>query len=318
MLAAFPYWFLAGLAVTLGLLFGSFLNVVIYRLPRGESVAHPGSRCPGCGKSIAIRDNVPVLSWLILRGRARCCGTRISPRYPLVEVLGGLAGWATLERLLAEPAPAHEWAPYVLFFAYLALVLGLVALIFIDLELMLLPDEITLGGVALGLVTVPLRQITWTESLLGSAVGFGVVWLLFHELYRLVRGHPGMGLGDAKLLALAGAWFGWKGTLFALLAGAVQGTAFAVAILLVKGKIEEPEAVRREREEALAELAKLEGPERDAFEAELSRDPLAREAAAGLGQARIPFGPFLSLAVLEYFFLGDSLVEGSLSTLLGP
>lgn len=317
MLALLPYWFFAGVAVALGLTFGSFLNVVIHRLPRGESVVHPGSRCPSCGAKIAPRDNVPLFSWLLLRGRARCCGARISPRYPLVELLGGLAGWATLERVLAEPNLVHEWVPYALFFAYLALVLGLLAAIFIDLEFMLLPDEITLGGVAVGLLTIPIRQISWSECLIGAAAGFLVVWLLFHELYRLVRGHPGMGLGDAKLLALAGAWFGIKGALFALLAGAIQGTVVTIAVLLVKGRIDEPEAVRRERQEVLAELERLEGPERAALEAELAEDPLTREAEVGIGQARIPFGPFLSLAILEYLFVGESILDAYLSTVWG-
>jgi len=313
----FPYWFSASIAVALGLAFGSFLNVVIYRLPRGMSVVRPSSRCPGCGKEIRAWENVPVLSWVFLRGRARCCGIAISPRYPLVELLGGLAGWAVLEKVLTTPSSEPEYVPYVLFVATLALVLGLVAAIFIDLEHMLLPDAITLGGAILGVATVRLRQMTLSESLLGTVVGFVIVWLPFHVLYRMLRGHPGMGLGDAKLLALTGAWFGWKGAVFALLAGAIQGTVVTITLLLVKGRIEEPEAVKKEREELRAELEKLEGDERAALQAELDLDPLAHEPGDGLGQARIPFGPFLAFATLEFLFAGDYLLDAYWSFVWG-
>jgi leader peptidase (prepilin peptidase)/N-methyltransferase len=233
----------------------------------------------------------------------------------LVELLGALAGWATLEKVLSDPVSGPEWAPYVLFWVYLALVLGLLAAIFIDLEFMLLPDPITLGGVAIGLMTAPLRQVPWSDSLIGAAAGFLIVWLPFHVLYQLLRGHPGMGLGDAKLLALAGAWFGWKGALFALLAGAIQGTVVTLAVLAVKGRIEEPKAVQAEREEARLMLARLEGAERKAKEAELAQDPLAEGPGQGLGQARIPFGPFLAISILEYLFIGDALVDAYLGAI---
>jgi leader peptidase (prepilin peptidase)/N-methyltransferase len=312
-LGFFPPWFLAALAVSTGLAFGSFLNVVIYRLPRDESVAHPPSRCPACGAPIRAWQNIPVLSWLLLRGRAACCKTKISPRYPLVEAMGGALAYAILEVLVAPlPPETSGWRALGLFAAYLALGLGLVAAIFIDLEHMLLPDEITLGGAALGLVTVPLRDVSFTDALIGGAVGFGVVYLPFILGYRLLRGHAGMGLGDAKLLLLAGIWFGWLGALFTLMAGAVQGTIVALTVFLVRGRIDEPDAVRREREALHAELETLEGEEREAMERELSLDPLAHEPSEGLGQARIPFGPFLALAALEYLLVGD-LLMGELS-----
>jgi leader peptidase (prepilin peptidase)/N-methyltransferase len=316
MLTELPYGFWATVAVALGLILGSFLNVVIHRLPRGESVVSPPSSCPGCGARIRPFDNVPVVSWLLLRGRARCCGVPISPRYPVVEAIGGLSGWASLELVLAQATGGSDLAALGLFSAYLALCLGLVAGIFIDLEFMLLPDEITLGGAALGLATTPLRHVEWTDSLLGAAVGFCIVWLPFHLGYRLLRGHPGMGLGDAKLLALSGAWFGWPGAVFALLAGAVQGTVVAGAVLLSRGRIEEPEAVRREREEMRRELEALPEEERALLLRELSNDPLATEPGEGIGKARIPFGPFLALATLEYLFFGDLLVDRYLGLVL--
>ena len=101
-LAEFPYWFIATLAVCLGLAFGSFLNVVIYRLPREQSILRPGSNCPACSAPIRAYDNIPVVSWLLLRGRARCCGARISARYPLIELAGGLLAWAILQRVVLE------------------------------------------------------------------------------------------------------------------------------------------------------------------------------------------------------------------------
>lgn len=312
-LGDFPTWFLAAVAVALGLAFGSFLNVVVHRLPRGESLVTPASRCPACGAAIRGYDNIPVLSWLVLRGRARCCGAKVSPRYPLVELIGGLAGWAVLKRVLIEAPPdAPIQAALVLFLAYFALCLGLVAAVFIDLEYMLLPDSITLGGAALGLASCFVRGVPFREAVLGAAVGFVIIWLPFYFLYRLVRGHPGMGLGDAKLLMLTGAWFGWKGALFALLAGAVQGTAVAIALVAVKGSIEEPEAVKREREELQLELSRLEGDARRELELELSKDPLAAEPQGGFAKARLPFGPFLAMATLEYLFFGEALLDAYL------
>lgn len=318
MLGDFPGWFLTALAVSLGLAFGSFLNVVVHRLPRGENLARPASRCPACGAPIRAYDNIPVLSWLLLRGRARCCGAKVSPRYPAIELIGGLSGWAVLRRVLAEAPPDTAWpVALALFGAYFALCLGLVAIVFIDLEFMLLPDEITLGGTALGVVTWSLRGVPMREVVLGAAVGFIVIWLPFVFLYRLIRGAPGMGLGDAKLLMLTGAWFGWQGAVFALLAGAVQGTLVALALVAVKGRIDEPEAVTRERQEMQRELARLEGAERAALEAELADDPLATEPRSGFANARLPFGPFLAIATLEYLFFGEALAEAYLGVVWG-
>lgn len=298
------------MAVALGLAFGSFLNVVIYRLPRGESLSHPPSHCPGCGKPIRIYDNIPVLGWLALGGKARCCKTRISVRYPLVEALGGLLAWAIVRTVIFDlPEETLWWKVVLIFAAHLALALGLLAASFIDLEHMYLPDQITIGGAVLGLATVPLRAIDLQSSLIGAAVGFLVVWLPFDFLYSKLRGLPGMGLGDAKLVMLAGAWFGWQGALFALLAGAVQATFVALAVFLARGRIDEPEAVVRERQELQALLESTEGEERAELEREIARDPLAFEPEAGLGKARLAFGPFLALATVEYMLFGELIVQ---------
>jgi leader peptidase (prepilin peptidase)/N-methyltransferase len=299
-LADLPDWFTLPLAAVLGLMWGSFLNVVIYRVPREMSVVSPPSSCASCGARIAPYDNVPVLSWLVLRGRARCCGARISARYPVVELLGGAIGLATLELLLHTlPAETSLVRVGALFVAYFGLALGLVAGAFIDAEHMYLPDSITLGGTVVGLATASLRSEPFFDALIGAAIGFVAVWAPLIVAYARIRGRQGMGLGDAKLTMLAGAWFGWKGAVFVLFAGAMQGTLSALVIYLFAGKIDEPDAVRADREEL--QRAAAEG---DVEAAQiLAEDPvLEAPPASGLGQARIPFGPFLALACLELLF----------------
>jgi leader peptidase (prepilin peptidase)/N-methyltransferase len=313
-LGDFPEAFLAVNAVLLGLIFGSFLNVVIHRLPRGENLAHPGSRCPACGAKIRAFDNLPVLSWLLLGGRARCCKARISARYPLVEACGGLMAWAILRVVVLElPASTAWWHALLDFLAHLALGLGLLAAAFIDLEHMYLPDEITLGGAVLGLISLPVRsEVNWREALLGALVGFLIVWLPFDLIYARLRGMPGMGLGDAKLVLLAGAWFGWRGAVFSLLAGAVQATFVVLLLLIVRGRIEEPKAVQAERERMRIALAEAPPDERAELERELALDPLAAAPEPGLGKARLAFGPFLALAVIEYMLFGDAITQAIL------
>jgi leader peptidase (prepilin peptidase)/N-methyltransferase len=314
-----PGWFWMGVGVSLGLVFGSFLNVVIHRLPRGENLAFPASHCTSCGKPIRAFDNLPVLGWLLLRGRARCCQAPISARYPLVELMGGLLGATLIQVVVLElPLDTPLWQGGLLFAADLALGLALIAAAFIDLSHMYLPDALTLGGAALGLLSVPLRNgASWQGSLLGAAVGFAIVWLPFDALHRLLRGKPGMGLGDAKLVMLAGAWFGWEGAVFTLLAGALQATLTVLVIYLVRGRIDEPEAVKQERAELEQALAEASPEERAELEAELALDPLAGEPEAGFGKARIAFGPFLVLSVLELLVFGSFIREELLGALLG-
>ncbi len=310
LLSEFPASWLLGAAIALGLLFGSFLNVVIHRLPREQNIAFPPSTCPACGERIKPYDNIPVVSWILLRGRARCCKARISARYPMIEALGGVIGWGVMDGLVLDlPGYTPLHSALLTFLVYFTLALGLLAAMFIDIEHMILPDEITLGGTALGLLSLPLRDIDWTDALLGGAIGFLVVWLPFDVLYRALRGQAGMGLGDAKLLMLAGVWFGWVGAVFALLAGAVQGTIVAIAVYATQGRIDEPEAVQKEREELHAELATLSEAERQQALAELGDDILANHPGEGLGQARLAFGPFLILAMFEFMFFGGWLEQ---------
>jgi leader peptidase (prepilin peptidase) / N-methyltransferase len=189
------------------------------------------------------------------------------------------------------------------------LALGLLAASFIDLDHMYLPDPITLGGSVLGLVSSTLRGGSFWGALLGAALGFVLVWLPFDFLYGKLRGVPGMGLGDAKLVMLAGAWFGWQGAVFALLGGAVQATCVALAVYLARGRIDEPDAVIQERKELQLLLESSEGEARAELEREIARDPLATEPQAGLGKARLAFGPFLALATIEYLLFGDVIVQ---------
>ena len=301
-----PPLILRTLAVFFGLVWGSFLNVVIHRAPRGMSVAFPASHCPTCGTPVAGYDNIPIVSFAILRGRSRCCQQPISLRYPLVEAVGGATSLAILEGIilrLPPTTPLHRAA--AIYLADLALALALVAGAFIDLEHMYIPDAVTLGGAVLGIATASFRDRTLSSSLLGAVVGFLVVWLPFIVIYPRVRGVVGMGLGDAKLLMLAGAWFGWGGALCVLGFAAVQGTVAAVLVLLLRGRIEEPSAVRLEREATQKQLAALPEEDRAMAERELASDPLAKEPGAGLGQARVAFGPFLSLAIIEAMLFGS-------------
>lgn len=308
--AWFPLWILRGFVLFFGLIWGSFLNVVIYRVPREMSVVRPASHCPGCGKPIAGYDNVPVFSYLLLRGRARCCGARMSPRYPLVELLGGLLSVAIFEAIILEmPDSTPAVRALAVYGADFVLCMALLAAAFIDAEHMFLPDSITIGGVILGIATATLRGLPFTQSLIGAAAGFIGVWLPFNYLYKRVLGRTGMGLGDAKLLALAGAWFGWQGAVFVLFAGAIQGSLYALVTRVLGIESELPASVKEDH----AELEKLaaEGDE-DAKQALLD-DPLAEQHAG----ARMPFGPFLILGCLEMLFASEW-IGSKIGLALGP
>jgi len=305
-----PPGLIVGVAVLLGLALGSFLNVVIYRLPRGKSVVWPGSMCPTCGQPIAGYDNIPVLSWLLLLGKSRCCKKRISPRYPLIEAIAGLYAWA-LCLFVIGPLPPETawWSVLVVFALHLMLGLSLIAAAFIDLEFMILPDSITLGGTVLGIATAVLRPgASLKQSAIGAALGFLGIWLPFDVLYRRIRGRVGMGLGDAKLVMLAGAWFGWQGAVFALLAGSVQGTFAMIAVLVSQGRIDEPEAVKQEREARLLEIEQAcSEEERQHLVDEFDADPvLANPPTRSAALAKFAFGPFLALSIIEYQLLSNT------------
>lgn len=299
-------WALRAFAFAWGAVWGSFVNVVVWRVPRAESLVRPGSHCPACGKPIGPLDNVPILSWLLLRGRARCCGARITPRYVVVELIAALIGVAVYEVVVRGMSPGTSlYHAGVVFLADFGLAMGLLAAAFIDAEHMYLPDPITIGGTLLGLATPGLRDMHWMDAIIGAAVGFVGVWLPFVVLYKLIRGRHGMGLGDAKLTMLAGGWFGWPGVAFAVFAGAFQATLATVVMLAVRGKIEEPESVKKDREEL--QKAAAEG---DAEAAKLiEQDPLATAPGEGVLAARLPFGPFLCLAMIEWMLAGPWIAD---------
>ena len=301
-----PPWMLGASAFVWGCLWGSFVNVVVYRVPRGMSVVRPPSHCPACGEPVRAWDNVPIVSWLLLRGRARCCCARISARYAVIELLGGIVSLGIGQLVLrATPAGGTLFHAGAVFLADFALAMALIAAAFIDAEHMYLPDAITIAGTLFGLSTPGLREMTYRAALTGAAIGFVGVWLPFVVAYKLVRKRTGMGLGDAKLVMLTGAWFGWQGAAFALFGGALQASVTAIALLLVRGRIDEPAAVRADRE--CLQRAAASGDEE--AKAALEQDPLAHAPEDGILAARIPFGPFLCLATIEWMLFGARIRE---------
>lgn len=203
----------------LGLLFGSYANVVIHRLPKGESTVRPRSRCPGCSQPIAWYDNIPVLSWLILQGKCRRCKASISYRYPLVESLMALLFVAVYWQV------GLSW----LCLEYLFLVFGLVTVSFIDFDHMILPDEFTLGGIVLGLLGAWLNpEREFAPALYGVLMGGGFLWAVAY-IYFLLRNQEGMGGGDIKLLAWIGAYLGWQAIPFVILSSSLLGSVAGLA-----------------------------------------------------------------------------------------
>lgn len=212
-------------ALAFGLAVGSFLNVVIWRLPRGESLARPASRCPHCGRPIRPWENIPVLSWVVLRGRCAGCGGGISFRYPAVELLTG-AWFTALAVLVADPL---IWAAWSTFGAVL------IALAGIDLDHYILPDVLTMPLIPLGI----LFQGVWlgrSWELLIVDVTCGPAFLLaLREAYRRLRGIEGLGLGDVKLMAGIGAFLGWRGVLGTVFAGSLVGAVVGVVLAARRG-----------------------------------------------------------------------------------
>ncbi|HOX45758.1 MAG TPA: prepilin peptidase [Myxococcota bacterium] len=278
---------------------GSFLNVVIYRLPiPGKSIVRPRSACPACGALIRWYDNVPILSFLWLRARCRSCRAPISWRYPLVEALTGALAVALWWRFgLSAALGVH--------FAFSA---ALVAIAFIDYDHRIIPDEISLPGIAIGFACSFLWEGMWLESLIGLLVG-GLGLFLMSWGYALLRGREGMGMGDVKLLGMLGAWLGWRSLLFIALFASLQGVLVSVVLTLAGVKLKPPLPEEWELEEEQRRAAEAAGA---APPAQGAADPEATGAGADGGQepavgflgAAIPFGPFLALAAVEYLFLG--------------
>ncbi len=240
------------LALVFGLVIGSFLNVVIVRLPLGTSISVPRSHCPQCRKQIAAYDNIPVLSYLILRGRCRHCGRKISRRYPGVELAAG----AISILLYLKFGLSVEWAIYLAFCA------ALLVLALIDVDHRILPDPITLNGIWIGILVNLLlpqpsgfttRLVGWSGadvsnprilaligSLLGIVLGGGLLWAVGEAFYR-IRGIEGMGFGDVKMMAMVGAFLGAPLTLFTIMVGSLLGSFIGLALIRFGGKTREYE-----------------------------------------------------------------------------
>ncbi len=208
-----------------GAIIGSFLNVCIARLPDGRSIVRPPSHCPKCQSFLAWYDNVPVLSYLLLAGRCRTCRVRISPIYPAVEVLTGALAMALFLRL----------GPTLAFAGYFAFAAALVVITFIDLDHQIIPDVISLPGIAVGLAfSLVSPLVTPLDALLGVLAGGGTL-LAVAWLYKTFRGQEGMGGGDIKLLAMIGAFLGWQSIFVTLFVGSVIGSIIGVVVMLYEG-----------------------------------------------------------------------------------
>ncbi|WP_373498553.1 A24 family peptidase [Desulfococcus sp.] len=209
-----------------GLSIGSFLNVCIFRIPLEKSIIHPPSACPGCGNSIRFYDNIPVLSYILLRGRCRHCAAAISPRYPSVEMASGLTAAATY-------AAFGPTAQSLVYFAFLS---ALWVVTLIDIDHRIIPDVISLPGIPVFfLASLLLPTMTVKDSLLGILIGGGSLYAVAWA-YSAVKKADGMGGGDIKLLAMIGALIGWKGVLFTLFASSALGTLVGLGIMILRGQ----------------------------------------------------------------------------------
>jgi leader peptidase (prepilin peptidase)/N-methyltransferase len=297
----------AALIFVLGASIGSFLNVVIYRLPAKLSIVRPASRCPACETPIRARHNVPIFGWLALRGRCAACGVEISARYALVELAVGvlalalftdLAGGLLTAELMVSPGFLLDVVgPFVLYMTFLA---GLVAITFIDLDWFIIPDSLSLPAIPLGLLASFAAghavDVTWVDSLIGAAAGAGVILAVILG-YGALTGREGMGGGDWKLLGAIGAWLGWQGLPFVLFAASIQG----IVLTLILGR-------------AFA-VSELPPDPSGAPDPDATMPPPSDGEPPRFGQLAIPFGPFLALAAIEYLLFREE-IRGFLSAAL--
>ncbi len=297
--------FFPGVAFLFGLALGSFLNVCIYRMPRELSVVSPRSACPRCKAMVRWHDNIPVLSWIILRGRCRDCHAPISPRYAVVELL--TAALFALCVLVFGPTLAA--------FKFAVLSFLLLGLIFTDLDARILPDQLTLSGIALGLVfslLVPLRDLlsmfvrsqVWIaqgsglerwislgDSIVGALVGAGFIYGV-GALYLSARGVEGMGFGDVKLMAMVGAFLGIRLTLFTIFAAALTGSVFGVVTMLYVWMKRMRRRMARHHESAV-----------------LARRRAWKSAMIVYRNYQMPFGVYLGSMAILALFRGEAVVR---------
>jgi leader peptidase (prepilin peptidase)/N-methyltransferase len=290
----------------LGLAFGSFLNVCIYRLPRDLSVVHPGSTCPNCKQCIRFYDNIPVLSWLILLGKCRNCKTSITPRYLLVELLSAglfLACYGYFGLTIAT-------------LKYCVFGFLLLGLIFTDAETQLLPDKMTLPGLGLGLVfslfvpvndlvsqllpgmvSIPLSSnLSWhifslLDALLGAALGASFIYGA-GAIYLRARGVEAMGFGDVKLMAMVGAFLGIKLTIFTIFTASIAGSLFGVSTVLIVWLKRTRRRINKHHEAA-----------------QEARRRAWVSASIALRRHQMPFGVFLGGMAMFAFFFGNQFLQ---------
>ena len=292
-------------AFLFGLVFGSFLNVVIYRVPRGQSVVKPRSACPNCGTQIRSYDNIPVLSWVLLRGRCRDCGHPISARYAIVELLCGFLFVSAYFYAAPVDTLVAMWTLLKLCIFFFLLL----PLIFIDFEHHLLPDALTIPGIVLGvifslLVPVggmpaflirkmlvlrwPISAVSAVDALAGALIGAFFIYAV-GEVYFRLRHVEGMGFGDVKLMAMVGAFLGAKLALFTIFTGAVLGTIFGLITTLAVWR----KRIQRRKKRSESNV--------------LSR--AWRSASLMLRYYEVPFGVFLGSMAILSVFVGNRLVN---------
>lgn len=307
----------------IGLSIGSFLNVVIARLPNDESVVRPRSKCPKCGHQLPWYENIPVVSWLVLRGRCSGCKTPISPRYILVELLTGTLFVAATARF------GFDWplVSALTFFTFL------IPLIFIDAEHWILPFELTLPAIAAGLLlAIPQGQAAFVTALIGALAAF-LVFRVMEILGWLVTGREALGAGDKYLMAMIGAQVGWRGLLGVILFSSLQGSVVGLARMKLTGRA----GPTIESAEPGAPAQEEEAPKREPFTPEFLKpgvplwkrlllvpytiflqdipdspppDEATGELPDWVPQANnIPFGPWIGLAGIEVMMLGPWLIE---------
>lgn len=303
-----PVPFIAAVIFCLGLVVGSFLNVCIVRIPGGKSIVSPPSACPKCGAQIRPYDNIPVISWLVLRGRCRACKAGISPIYPAVELLTALL-FLGCYLAFGLTVDALKWA------VFSAL---MIVLVFTDLRERILPDVVNFSGFAAGLVLslfiapsdgaaawianelfrhpLPRPVVSFVDALLGATIGSALLWLVSEAYYRLRR-REGMGLGDVKMMLLIGAFLGPKLTLLTILAGSLLGSILGILIIasLFLGGWKR----------AVAERASRRG---------LGTAPQLRCAVAM--KYPLPFGTYLGIAAVLVMFFGSPIVQWYQSVLM--
>ena len=263
-----------------GAIWGSFFNVCVARVPLGQSVVRPGSHCMACGKPVRAADNIPILSYFLLRGRCRSCGVRFSIRYALVELLTALLSAALFWKFVAadpDGAVAIRLARFSLYFVFTGC---LIVLAFIDLDTKLLPDVITLPALPIFfLAAFGAHDVPWLERVIGVAAGYLFVRVIA-DFYYYVLKREGMGLGDGKLLAVVGAVLGWKALPIVIFAGALLGTLISLPLLLAAQRRAPPAAP---------------GAEPD--------------AEPSLARVEVPFGPFLAMGALVDLFAGPAILR---------